>query len=335
MKRNYLMSKQGGMTLIEIMVALMIGAFLLAGVMQIFLGSKQTYRMQDNMSRMQENARFAMEFLSRDIRMADYWGCVDPSNIESKLNIPNTFSSFANGLAGQNDDNGGNDGDADNDENGNSIWDGTDSITIRRLSASDIVVQNTPATTAAVLKVVSSTGLAVNDVVMVSNCIAGDIFQITNITGSGTNLVHNTGGSVVPGNSSQRLEAGPEPGPPALPQANKYGPGSNIFKLNFTDYQIRLSGGEPVLSRNINGASFQSLVEGIENMQIVYGEDTDSDGTPNYYVPASTAGLNMNQVVSVRVILTVRSIDNNLTRTGDGRLRRTFSSTIVLRNRLN
>ncbi|MCK4493007.1 MAG: prepilin-type N-terminal cleavage/methylation domain-containing protein, partial [Methylococcales bacterium] len=70
-----LKTKQSGMTLIEIMIAMLIGVFLLGGVMQIFMSSRQSYRMQDNLSRMQENGRFAMDFLTRDIRMADYQGC--------------------------------------------------------------------------------------------------------------------------------------------------------------------------------------------------------------------------------------------------------------------
>jgi len=48
-------TNQTGMTLIEIMVALLIGAFLLGGVLQIFTGSQQTYLMQQNLSRLQEN----------------------------------------------------------------------------------------------------------------------------------------------------------------------------------------------------------------------------------------------------------------------------------------
>lgn len=64
--------RQWGLTLIEIMVALLIGAFLLAGVIQIFIVNKQTYRVQENLSRMQENGRFAMDYLSRYIRLAGY-----------------------------------------------------------------------------------------------------------------------------------------------------------------------------------------------------------------------------------------------------------------------
>ena len=64
--------QQQGLTLIEIMVALLIGAFLLAGVIQIFIVNKQTYRVQENLSRIQENGRFAMDYLSRYVRLAGY-----------------------------------------------------------------------------------------------------------------------------------------------------------------------------------------------------------------------------------------------------------------------
>jgi type IV pilus assembly protein PilW len=67
--------KQQGLTLIEIMIALLIGAFILGGVMEVFLNTRQTYKVQDAMSRLQENGRFAMEFMANDIRMADYREC--------------------------------------------------------------------------------------------------------------------------------------------------------------------------------------------------------------------------------------------------------------------
>lgn len=61
---------QQGLTLIEIMVAMLVGAFLMAGVLQVFIVNKQTYRVQENLSRLQENGRFAMDYLNRYIRMA-------------------------------------------------------------------------------------------------------------------------------------------------------------------------------------------------------------------------------------------------------------------------
>lgn len=60
------------MSLIEIMIALVISLFLIAGVIQLFIGSKQTYRSQDALSRIQENGRLAMESMATDIRMAGW-----------------------------------------------------------------------------------------------------------------------------------------------------------------------------------------------------------------------------------------------------------------------
>jgi len=76
------MNKQSGISLIEIMIALLIGLFLLGGILQMFSASQQTYRMQSNLARLQENGRFALDFLARDIRMAGYWGCLSGLNTD-------------------------------------------------------------------------------------------------------------------------------------------------------------------------------------------------------------------------------------------------------------
>jgi type IV pilus assembly protein PilW len=90
---------QYGMTLIEIMIALLIGAFLIGGVLEIFINSKQTYRMQDGLSRLQENGRFALDFIGQDIRMTSYWGCL----IKATGDIIGTDN---NAVTGDNIDNG-------------------------------------------------------------------------------------------------------------------------------------------------------------------------------------------------------------------------------------
>lgn len=63
---------QRGLTLVELMVALVLGLFLLAVVGTLFLGSKQTYRTQENLARMQENGRFVLDLLGRNVREAGY-----------------------------------------------------------------------------------------------------------------------------------------------------------------------------------------------------------------------------------------------------------------------
>lgn len=63
---------QHGMTLIEIMVALVISLFLLAGLLQMFIATRQSARIQENLSRVQENGRFGIEYINRVIRQAGY-----------------------------------------------------------------------------------------------------------------------------------------------------------------------------------------------------------------------------------------------------------------------
>lgn len=89
---------QRGLSLIEIMVALAIGAVLLLGLTRVFSASRTAYQMSEGMARVQENARFAMEFLQRDIRMAGHYGCVnDQSHLQSAGALTSHFGAPAFG----------------------------------------------------------------------------------------------------------------------------------------------------------------------------------------------------------------------------------------------
>lgn len=61
---------QRGLSLVELMIALVLGLFLTVVLLQIFASSKATYTFSDGLARAQENARFAMEPLKRDLRQA-------------------------------------------------------------------------------------------------------------------------------------------------------------------------------------------------------------------------------------------------------------------------
>jgi type IV pilus assembly protein PilW len=68
-----------GMTLIELMVALAIGMFLMIGAVTVFMQGRTTFRITESVSRLQENARFALDTLEPDIRMAQHWGLTNVS----------------------------------------------------------------------------------------------------------------------------------------------------------------------------------------------------------------------------------------------------------------
>ena len=71
-------AEQRGLSLVELMIAIALGMVLMLGVMQMFLSSRVVFSTQQGMSRIQETGRLAIEFLSRDIRMAAYYGCYRP-----------------------------------------------------------------------------------------------------------------------------------------------------------------------------------------------------------------------------------------------------------------
>src|SRR5215831_13690544 len=63
-----------GVTLIELMVSVAIGAFLMIGAMTVFMQSRTSFRITQSVSRLQENGRFALATIEPDIRMANYFG---------------------------------------------------------------------------------------------------------------------------------------------------------------------------------------------------------------------------------------------------------------------
>ncbi|MDX1654706.1 MAG: PilW family protein [Candidatus Competibacteraceae bacterium] len=63
---------QDGFSLIELMIAMVLGLFILGSLLSLFVGNKQAYRVQGAASNLQENARFALEILNREARKAGY-----------------------------------------------------------------------------------------------------------------------------------------------------------------------------------------------------------------------------------------------------------------------
>lgn len=71
--KGFLQAK--GFSIVELMVAILIGLIILAGVIQVVVTSKTTFMGQEEMSFIQENARYAMDVIGKDIQGAGYKGC--------------------------------------------------------------------------------------------------------------------------------------------------------------------------------------------------------------------------------------------------------------------
>lgn len=72
--KNTMLARQTGMTLIELLVALAIGSFLMIGAVQVYSQSRQAFVINESIARVQETAQFAMDTIEADLRMASNWG---------------------------------------------------------------------------------------------------------------------------------------------------------------------------------------------------------------------------------------------------------------------
>jgi len=80
--------RQAGFSLVEMMVAIVVSLILLAGVVQLLVSNKQAYRIQEGYSRLNEASRFARLDLSSKLRMGDHWGGVEADTISLHANLP-------------------------------------------------------------------------------------------------------------------------------------------------------------------------------------------------------------------------------------------------------
>ncbi len=276
----------------------------------------------------------ALEVISRDVRMADFWGCAsDITNITNNLdNAGAGYIDFqAGGLAGTDGGTGA-----------------PDTLILRGGFSTGLGLEPPYGPQASSnIKVSAGSDLEQGDIVFVSDCSSGDVFQITNANpGSSGTVVHNTGSTVSPGNYNATNPGCP--GSNAHCLSKIYGADASVYSVQQISYSIATgSEGEPALFRN--GAEY---LDGIEDFQILYGEDTDAAGAAgfgvaNYYVPADQV-VDMNTVVSIRFVIVTRSQSDNLTggtnqsysvlseaRTApDQRIRQTYMTTVTVRNRL-
>ncbi len=72
-------SRQLGFSLIELMIAMLLGVLLTAGMATIFSGSKRSSVLNTTLTELQESARFSMDSMVRDVRLAGFQGCAPTS----------------------------------------------------------------------------------------------------------------------------------------------------------------------------------------------------------------------------------------------------------------
>ena len=76
-------TRQYGLSMVELLVAMALGLLLTVGALQMMLASQQLYDTTDSQSRIQENGRFALDFLSRELSKA-YYQTTDIGTVENR-----------------------------------------------------------------------------------------------------------------------------------------------------------------------------------------------------------------------------------------------------------
>jgi type IV pilus assembly protein PilW len=335
-------TRQTGLTMVELLVALAVGLFLTAGIIQLMANSNQASRSVNASSFVQENARFALATLAHDIRMAGFLGC--RSGNDGSVSLISSSAAF--------------DADAPADDAGRPIAlrglapdeDPTWSLgSVQRVPGNDLIeifsAQGTGTTLSANLASAEAQlmlagnpdGLKTGDVAVITDCQDASIFSVTGITGT---MVEHTG------------------------VGRPYPEGARVFPLLANAYVVGTRANSPCAEqsclykvplgrRNVSGGviAAQDLVV-VEELKLRYGQS--AGGGVDYRTADDVT--DWSQVSTVRIGLLVGSdsdvtsssqkyvfsdpADENLagdptiTEAADRRLRIPYWATVTLRNSL-
>ena len=345
MRTSTRVKRQRGIGLVEIMIAVTLGIVVTGAVVQIYLSTKRQNDMQGGLTGRQEVARYATQLIQKDLRMAGFRGCLrDLGTVVNSLNNPaDVLNNYARHVEGFEDVVSA-DLPGEITAGGNAVVADTDVLVIRTVDdpnlqlTGNMVASSSDPVTVIDLDPTAPGTPAAGNIMLVTDCGGSAVFEVTGFD-EGTGTITHDAGVGTPGNSSKNL-------------GRRYTAGAQLFTLRTTTYFIRNNAdGVPGLWRRIGNGAPQELAEGVENMQVLYGEDTiGADQVPDVYRTADTVA-NWNNVVSVQVALLVSSVRNNVAdadpRTfvllneaevgpfADGRLRRVVSFTVAMRNRLS
>jgi type IV pilus assembly protein PilW len=347
-----------GFSLIELLLALALGLVAVTGVVQLFVSNSRTYDVSTGQARLQENARFALDFVARAARSSGYLGCTrEPDalvrgllanwDLLPEVDITHPVYGYPSAdvsalvprsSAGVDTNVFYRDAGIDTD----TLAPGTDVVVFRALRAPGMRLAEIlqPNGTPLVHAPTEGSTIAANDVIGITNCEQGVVARVT---------------AVIPTGAMVRLElaAGPVVANGAAPTAARYrnafdslsavgkayGLDTVVAQVESTYFFIapglgRANTGAAPLSlwQKVGFAEPVELVQGIEDLEARFGIDRVADGVPGAVRYVSTdelAPADADRIVSVRVTLTANSVDGV---DGGEQLRRAFTRTIQIRN---
>ena len=304
-----LSTRHRGFTLLELLVAMVIGLLLLGGMITVFAGNKRSSEYNIALAEIQENARFAMSSIVNDARVAGFQGCIDINTVAATIRAD---SSPTNDLSAttvqafyvQNKNKWIPDmPDSFNaPKNIGAPVPGTEAIMIQfgnpeTYEFEPMVAVNSDVT----LKVpAAEANFAVGDLALISDCFVADIFAITAISGS--TLKH----EAAENQGDNRLSAPyGQAGPVTRPMIMRFE--SNLYYIGDTRRVNRA--GEKIYALYLQTIPYSGepveLIDGIANMKFRLGySDPVTGSNPTFYEPADTTGATGNvEIVEIGLLM--------------------------------
>jgi type IV pilus assembly protein PilW len=332
-----------GFTIVELMVAMLLGLIVIAGIISVFLANQQVYRTNAALGDVQQNTRMSFELLAQNIREAGLLGCGNNGQVANILaDSPNNggtdwWANWNNALIGYGSGTGANPATTVGTAVTNQVS-GTDSL--MTLSAADIgftVNLQTTATTSFKLNG-SSTGstsdLAVGNIMVVCDPWQATIFRTTSasavtsanpVIGYGGGTTNCTTGLAYPTvcSGGANIYTYAANSPIATLSASVWYIGYNPVNTKSL-YLINVAAGVP--------STPQEMVRGVTAMNITY----NATNKTTFVTAANVAS--WSTVVAVQVNLTVQqssgaNAGTNGTSTSSA-LQRSYTVTSTVRNRV-
>lgn len=319
----------GGFTLIELMIAMLLGLIVIAGVASVFLANMRSYTTSRAVGTVQTNSRIAFELMARDIRQAGLTGCNSVNGRIANVLRQGTVAAPAAGSTvawWANWDNAVHGVDSTQPAMATSTRaTGTDSLVVLGAAGKSNVIAANNSAAASFTMQDNAAALETGDVVVACNPDHAVILQLSNVAVVQADYaVTPTGNcSIVLGYPSDCLAAGPPVG--SVPLANN----SRMARLGAHAWYVGTVGGISSLYRasmNKGVVTSVEMVRNVNNMQL------------SFHVPASNSFISANAVAdwnavnAVRISLELESSDK---RAGvdENPITRTFATTVSLRNR--
>lgn len=328
-----LRQKQRGFSLVELLVALGLSILVSGVVVSLYIEIGKNFKFDERYASMQENGRFALQLITVDLSMADFWGrVISTSTIATELT--ETASSCEEGVG---------------------LFNASTSILVNDYHPDTPTLQFTVCSAVADVRYGSASMLVIKRVLGEPTAEVFKDSGDSDNDGDSTEIISNGVDALTAGTVYLRANtttgslidsASPSNGPDTGESDWEFRPSFYFVR----DFLETADDGIPSLCRmQLEGSSFgdpQCLAEGIEDIHIQFGIDSDDDGFANLYASAPTTA-QLEGAVTARIFVLVRSREaepfytNDKTYTlgdvtlgpfNDAFLRRAYTSTVVLRN---